>query len=224
MPKYRVLEDYTPIVPPNLYMRGAVVEFPGWPRWTHGAVEPADDDARAIFNYFRVQNVNPFLPAKPTDKHGRIYLPAIFPDPRSTELLGVASPTDEMPRYTVIAEVIIGCTRHAAGDEVVYLGWPNSILRPANDVARLIAEYHEANHAHPDLPTCPYNLFDNSPYLPELDARPLQRVQPSPPDDWPRPRAQQPLPPPVKTFPVIRQPPPARETSRGKKHNSPAAR
>jgi len=64
-----------------------------------------------------------------------------------------------MPKYVVGATdargVRVGNTDHKAGDEVTYLGSPiNGLLKPVNEVARLIVEYHNENHAHPDLPIC----------------------------------------------------------------------
>lgn len=185
MAKYRVKA-------PILYVGGCpfpqngTFDFGGWPRWPVDEFEAVDDEAKKILSYYDQHRCNPWLLPTPVGNDGKPFLCAIYPDPRSRELLGIrpGTNTDGMPRYVVSATDVrglrIGNTDHKVGDEVTYLGWPiNGLLKPANDVAHLIAAYFEENAQHPDLGPCPWCLYRNGPYLPQLPARPLRRVDPA---------------------------------------------
>jgi hypothetical protein len=177
MPKYRTTRDNV-LIDSMLYDKGAEREIAGWPPRgpiLSGALVPADDAARRITQYFAKKWMDPWLPKAPHRDGGKFFLPATAAAKSwRHEFPAAVAPEDErpgMPRYRVANENRFGRQHYAAGAEFAFLGWPEAAfgLSPLNEPACALADYFETNREHPDLPASPWNLFDDSLYLPSLE-------------------------------------------------------
>jgi hypothetical protein len=170
------------------YNLGSVVEFAGWPKRD---LEPADEDARKIFDYYTARRFEPGMPLTPVDPTtGKIYLPAHLPALRGRWFPSAVAPEDvlpSMPQYKMNSGAplsyhdrgeiahgqMFGRRAVAKGETIAFLGWPEPAmaLEPANDAARQVVAYLEAHGASGDLPLAPWNLFDGTLFLPKLPYR-----------------------------------------------------
>ena len=190
MPTYRIKNDA--VIGGALYLKGAIVKnHNGWPNQN---LEPLDDAASTITEYFRTYGNEPFLPDTPYDaRSGQIYLPGQLPNVRGRSFPPAIEPDDapaRMPRYRMRSSngAEFGSKRIGYGTVFAYAGWPELTMSiaPANEEARAVLAYFEANHSRPYFPLSPFNLFDNTLWLPQLpepevdDPRPAYVTAPSP--------------------------------------------
>ena len=137
MPRYRITDDNTPVLG-VLRIKGAVMDFDGWP--VRG-MEPVDDEAHRIHRYWEKNRLSGALPLTPRDElTGKFFLPQILPNIAGSELYGEARPDQQkpgMPRYRFRHVKVFGDAyspqTFAAGQEIVFLGWPVPSLEPLND-------------------------------------------------------------------------------------------
>ena len=155
----------------QVFNEGTEFEVPGW-KLASGTMEPVNESAHRIVAYYTQHRTNDFLPAAPFDHHlGRIFLPAVIVDPRSTRLPPL--PTVElpgMPRYRTKYHQTFGIRSVRIGDEFAYCGWPGESLgiEPVNDAAEQVCEYFRTHRENPRLPAAPWCEFEQALVLPEL--------------------------------------------------------
>ena len=173
MPRYRVIADAF-MANGSLCLKGATVRHDAWPDLQKLA--PADDDARAITEYFRVHRHEAFLPRSPFDaRTQKIYLPGQLPSVRGR---GFPAAVDEreaspsIPRYKMTSPYgqQFGGKHIPEDAEFAFLGWPEIGMRvePVNNEAKAVVAYFAEFGSLPHFPVSPYNCFDGSLWLPAL--------------------------------------------------------
>ena len=73
-----------------------------------------------------------------------------------------------MPLYKAKHEMRVGKYEVDDGMDFNYLGWPEDGMEPANEPAREVAKYFEANRENPRLLSAPWCLLRQAVVLPEL--------------------------------------------------------
>jgi hypothetical protein len=166
-PKYRNASDAPLVVGSVLYGPGAKFASLEWP--TNSALEAVNEAAQRVDTRRRHQ---PHFPEHLTVK-GNIYLPPIM-HPVGDFDFNLPGPPDgfdipdDAPVYKCGAGYRIGRKGFVIGELATYLGWPSRWMEPTNEVATAICAYYAFHEKHPDLPVCPWNLYDDAPWLPTL--------------------------------------------------------
>lgn len=176
-PRYKVVRPT--VINRILSTAGREVDLLTWPTAViTGELEPVNEPAERIAGYLRRNSRDPWLPPSPYNPvTGTIFLPAStqpgnwhrsFP-PAVAE--GDAKP--DMPHYEVRQiDARFGSRNVEQGTQIAFLGWnePIFFLQPINEAAERVAAYYAEHRNHPQLPRAPWNLFDDSLFLPELPA------------------------------------------------------
>jgi hypothetical protein len=169
-PKYRNASGDPMVVGSVLYPPGARFESLDWPANTE--LEPVNDTAWRVMTYFTRRRHQPNFPER-LRVNGRVYLPAILHpvEPYDFALPGLPEDFDipeDAPLYKCGAGFRIGRQHFVIGEAARYLGWPRFGLEPVNENATAVRAYFMLHEKHPDLLVCPWNLYDDAPFLPKL--------------------------------------------------------
>jgi hypothetical protein len=202
VPRYKTVHPDT-FVNSVQHRAGVEIKHTGWPGGKGISVAgapaephltPVNEAAQKIFDYHAKRRHQLGFPDSPIDHQtGRVYLPATFhAGPRGRQFPSITPPPNAsaaMPRYEFRGyDTLFGHSTVTRGDVVVFLAWPHIefMLTPVNATATAIASYYDENCDHPRLPSSPWNLYDDAPYLPLLPAR--ARTAPAPDADHREPR------------------------------------
>ena len=171
-PRYRVTAEHA-IINSVIYPRDSEFGWSGWPREFADRVEPINDAASRIFDYWRRHASDPHAPRSPFDSRlGLIFLPALTHcDPRGEWNPPLpAKPTAGMPTYTTSNPANFGKRAVPPGEVFAFLGWaePRFGLTPQNEAAHRVVSYFEANAGKPYFPPSCWNDFTDALHLPDL--------------------------------------------------------
>lgn len=169
MAKYRATEI---VFIPGLREPGAEFEFRGWPRMA--GLEPIDDDAKAITEYWKAnagyRDALDFQ-LSPFDAKGRLHLPPLGPPcwrlGESYAKAEKAGSVDDGILARAIGHNVMGAYRNSRG-AFACNRWPEKDVLPANEQAELIAQY-VADH--------PNGPFADTPWDERLHCVNLPRVE-----------------------------------------------
>jgi hypothetical protein len=170
-PRYRNAADSVIAVGSVLFGPGAKFESLEWP--TNSELEPVNDSAWRVMTYYTRRRHQPFFPQHLT-VGGRVYLPAVMHPVEDYDFNLPGLPEkdfdipDTAPVYRLGAAFRVGRKGFVIGELATYLGWPRFGLEPVNESATLVRAYFMLHEKHPDLPPCPWNLYDDAPWLPTL--------------------------------------------------------
>jgi hypothetical protein len=169
-PRYRNASDAPLVVGSVLFGPGAKFESLEWP--TNSELEPVNDSAWRVMTYYTRRRHQPHFPEHPT-VNGRVYLPAVMHPVGDFDFNLPGQPDgfdifDTAPVYKCGAGFRVGRQHFAIDEQCCYLGWPRFGLEPVNEAATLVRAYFMLHVKHPDLPPCPWNLYDDSTWLPVL--------------------------------------------------------
>jgi hypothetical protein len=138
---------------PAPYYAGAEVEYLGWPK-AEFALEPLDDEARAIDAWYRANVGTQAIPTGPY-VNGRLSLPLIGPPIwRLGATYREQSKHGDNIRQTMYAAIgpfVMGANRSPFGT-FSSIEWPADDVEPVNEQARLVA-VAAARFAGHDLPS-----------------------------------------------------------------------
>ena len=168
-PRYRATSPIVVTKNGQVFNEGTEFERLGW-KLASGTAMPANESARRVTAYYARHRTNDFLPPSPFDHHlGRIFLPAVVIDPRSTRLPPL--PEHElpgMPRYRTKYHQTFGIRSVRIGDIFSYCGWPGESLglEPVNDAAEQVYEYFRTHRTNPRRPASPWCEFEQALVLP----------------------------------------------------------
>src|SRR6266566_6322603 len=159
MAKYRVL---SPVFSGAcLYDVGSVIEHTGWP--IGGQLEPLDDEARRVRDYYVKHHAKPYFPASPFNSIiGDIFLPELPGIDPSAIWVGAEvsiEPLEGAPRYQALHYVQFGRLILSPGEEVSFLGWPGANLYPINEAAHRVSDYYEQHRDDLNLPESVHELL-----------------------------------------------------------------
>jgi hypothetical protein len=172
MPLYNVAAPSTFIPPLGLLIKGRTLDHVGWPKVSSGKLEPVDEDARRIVDYFEAHRGDAAMRSSPYDPaHGRIYLPHYLAQPSGDRLPPLPSePIEGAPKWRTRWQLVFGKQTVPIGSLIEWCAWPcdDLNLEPANEVAEEIAAYYASHKNHPGLPSSPWCDFQRAPFLPEL--------------------------------------------------------
>ncbi|MPZ39839.1 MAG: hypothetical protein GEU95_17620 [Rhizobiales bacterium] len=169
-PRYRATADHTNLGA-GFYSKGKEITWPGWPKTFSGSVEPVNEPARRVMQYWSKHRLDGRCPPSPYNaEHGRVFLPAHMPaDSRSTRLQSL--PREElpsMPKFRAVWRGEYGPRKVEIGEEVAFCGWPGSGLEPINDEAKRVVAYYEIYRDNPRLLSSPYCEYAQEIFLPPL--------------------------------------------------------
>jgi hypothetical protein len=139
MPRYRTTAS---VFLPAPYAAGAEVSYRGWPL-DHLALEPIDDEAKSIAEFYKAHKNGGELPASPF-VDGKLHLPLLgLPRWRLGQSFRdkeAAAAADDRPLMKAVGHSALGASRntHAAftSDR-----WPDADVEPLNEQARQVAEF-----------------------------------------------------------------------------------
>src|SRR5262245_47413918 len=166
------------------YKEGSVVGgVVGHTLWPDPWLEPLNEGARRIADYFAKNHANRLLPARPFDHDvaHAFHLPGFLRDahrgwlPEYREVAGA-------PRYTTSGAVAFSDRSVDGRKGFPWLGWPLERSRMANEAAERVLQYLADNEEHPLLPKvlAPWDDYSRGLWLPRLAAvrerRPVQYV------------------------------------------------
>jgi hypothetical protein len=175
LPRYQTIAANA-VINHALYPRGAEITMRSWPDRN---VEPINDVARLVAEYYARNRNAPTLPHSPYNPLlGTIYLPAVLPPsaPKtrnrdSSERLPspvIDGATEAMPKYRTHYGRRIGKYEIDEGAQFTFLGWPEDGFEPVNEPARQVCSYLKANKSHPELLPAPWCCYRQALVLPEL--------------------------------------------------------
>jgi len=159
MAKYRVLGPV--FSGACLYDVGSVIEHTGWP--VGGQLEPLDDEARRVRDYYVKHHAKPYFPATPFNSFiGEIFLPELSGIDPSAVWVGAEvsiEPSEGAPRYQALHYIQFGRLIMSPGEEFSFLGWPGTNFHPINEAAHTVEEYYHRHRNDPDLSESVHELL-----------------------------------------------------------------
>jgi hypothetical protein len=157
--------------------------------WPLPGTEAINEPAKRIMKFWRSRQASVGFPRSPWHPIYGLYLPGILQqfgagvrhdifNPAGGEIRGLVSDADvdpglsAMPEYVMAFSHRVGHREMAAGERLIFVGWPDSeMFVPSNAPAHAVSAYYAENHDNPKLLTSPWCWLRGL-LLPELPAMP----------------------------------------------------
>jgi hypothetical protein len=174
-PLYRAGAE-TIFIGKTLCRPGATAVWSGWPSKEMRGVQPVNEPARKIYDWYVRHVDHGPIPASPySNKHARYLLPAVLDlpvAPVGDQLPTFVAPVVEMPgmpRWRSWTDVRSGARVVPRGQEFIFLGWPASVfLDASNAPAEEVQAYWRYALHHPAREPAPWDEFSDSLFMPQL--------------------------------------------------------